>query len=189
MGFGGAILQILYHIVRFLCHKFQTVIHHFNGKFAYLQRVLKHVCMFCTCTEIQHVLNWVSCVKLHYFTYIIPLVLYMRNDLMSASKAGNTWKALQNDKFKIDSKGTELLLTMTHTAMTVQVIWPGNVHKSKQIGIIWREILYLPTCQKVLRIHPYNFAQLIYWYRRWCWCASLVWIRKIATELQMNSFV
>ena len=38
-----------------------------------------------------------------------------KHNQMSGLKAGMTWKVLQNDKFRIDTKGTELLSTMTHS--------------------------------------------------------------------------
>ena len=39
----------------------------------------------------------------------------MKNDQMSGSKAGNTRKGFQNDdKFEIDTKGAELLPTLSH---------------------------------------------------------------------------
>ena len=35
-------------------------------------------------------------------------ILHMWNDQMSGSKAGNTWKGFQNNKYKIDTRGTDL---------------------------------------------------------------------------------
>lgn len=32
MGLGGVVLQVLYHIIRALCHGFQTFAQQFNGK-------------------------------------------------------------------------------------------------------------------------------------------------------------
>ena len=53
----------------------------------------------------------------------------MRNDQTADSQAGNTWKGFQNSKFNIDTKGRELLPTMTLlTATTCQVMWPRDVH-------------------------------------------------------------
>ena len=51
----------------------------------------------------------------------------------------------QDDNFKIDANDTELLPTMTHSSDM------EAMHKSEQIGLIW--IFYLPTSQKVPRIH------------------------------------
>ena len=105
-------------------------------------------------------------------------ILHMWNDQMSGSKAGNTWKGFQNNKYKIDTKGTELLPTMTHS----YDLWPWEVHKSKQIGLNWKDIFYLSTSQKVLHIHARNFTQLIVTPNMVC-CDSSVLIRQIATEL------
>ena len=42
-------------------------------------------------------------------TILVPgYIFHMWNDQMSGSKAGNTWKGFQNNKYKIDTKGTEL---------------------------------------------------------------------------------
>ena len=42
-------------------------------------------------------------------------VLPIKNDQMSDSKAGNTQEAFQNNnKFKIDNKGADLLPTLSH---------------------------------------------------------------------------
>ena len=58
-----------------------------------------------------------------------------------------------------------------HTAMTKQVMWPGEVHETKRIGLIWSIIFYLPTSLKS-SAHPSLIA----------WCESSVLITQIATR-------
>ena len=96
----------------------------------------------------------------------------------SGFNAGNKWKASQNNKLKIDTNGTWQLRTMTHS----YDLWPGEVHKSKYIGLNCKDIFNLPTSQKVLHIHAWNFTQLIVTPNMVC-CESWVLIRQIATEL------
>ena len=43
------------------------------------------------------------------------------------------------------------------TADTSQVMWPGEARKSKQIGLIWRHMFYLPKSQKSTTHPPLKF--------------------------------
>ena len=80
-------------------------------------------------------------------------VLQMRNDQLPASKAWNTQKAFQNNRFKIDTKGKEILPTMTHSYAIA-----GHVTRKdslKQANLTNLEGHFLSAyISKVLRIHP-----------------------------------
>ena len=64
--------------------------------------------------------------------------------VLSVSKAGNTWRKFQNDKFYIDTEGTELLPTMTHNYDITGhngLIWELGVDKTNNHQVMNKFIL------------------------------------------------